>query len=268
MRFLRCALLVVFFAPIAQFASAQQTASSSQRDPQALAVLTQSLNTVGGATAISAIQDFTGTGTITCNWAGEPVPGSVTVRGKGLNEFRMDANVPGGTQSFILNDKAASLIPLNRPKIKLSVYSVMSAGSLSFPAARIANALTDSSISIGYLGSVTWNGSQVYRVHVAPPLDPALSLSAPLPELGEFDLYIDPASFQLLGFAEKVWWGNDLTHSYLHEIIFSNYTITHGLSVPFIITEKFGGQQTWSITLSSLTFNTVFPTLSSRCEPV
>ena len=39
------------------------------KDPQAVALLTQFLNAAGGLSAISSIQDFTGTGTITYNWA-------------------------------------------------------------------------------------------------------------------------------------------------------------------------------------------------------
>jgi hypothetical protein len=233
----------------------QQTPTSVQRDPQALTILNQALSMSGGATAIGGMKDFTGTGNINYFWAGKSVAGSVAVYGKGLDRFRMDADVSGGTQSFIVDGKAGSLTSLYRPKTKLPVYSVMTAGSLTFPAARIANVLNDSSIGVNYLGAINWNGFQVYRVHVIPPLDPALSLTTNLTGLGEFDLYIDPGSYQLLGLAEKVWWGNDLSQSYSHDIIFSNYTTTNGLSVPFVITEKFGGQQTWSMTLSSLTLN-------------
>jgi hypothetical protein len=239
--------------------AAQQAATPSARDPQAVNILAQSLSAVGGQSRVGAIQDFTGTGTITYSWAGEAVPGTVAVYGKGLSEFRMDANVSSGTQNFIVNGQAGSLTLLHSPKTKLPVYGVMTAGSLTFPAARIANVLSDSTISVSYLGRLTWNGSQVYRVHVAPPLDPALNAGTTLSGLGEYDLYVDLATYQLVGFAEKVWWGNNLTQSYSHELIFSNYTATNGLSVPFAITEKFGGQQTWSISLSSLTFNSGHP---------
>jgi hypothetical protein len=259
MRTARLVLFVLAAFSISQFSIAQQTqapASPPQRDPQAIAILTQAVNTAGGTPGITAVQDFTGTGNINYFWAGKSVAGSVAVYGKGLDKFRMDADVSGGTQSFIVDGKAGSLTSLYRPKTKLPVYSVMTAGSLTFPAARIANVLNDSTISVSYLGSINWNGFQVYRVHVTPPLDPALSLTTNLTGLGEFDLYIDPASYQLLGLTEKVWWGNDLNQSYSHEILFSNYTTTNGLLVPFVITEKFGGQQTWSLNLSSLTFNT------------
>lgn len=255
MGFRRASLALSLSLILTASATPQQISTSTQRDPQALAVLTQCLNAIGGAAAVSGIQDFTGTGTITYNWADQAIPGSATVFGKGLNEFRMDTSVSGGTQSFVVNGNAGSLTLLKSPKTKLPFYSIMTSGSLTFPAARIANILSNSTTGVSYLGSLTWNGSQVYRVHVTPSPDPSLSFGATLPGLGEFDLYVDSASYQLVGLAEKVWWGNDLTQSYSHEITFSNYTSTGGLSVPFVITEKFGGQQTWSITLNSLIFN-------------
>jgi hypothetical protein len=250
------ALLLSFLNLPAARQPSTSAPQSPQRDSQAVSILTQSINAIGGQSRVGAIQDFTGTGTIAYNWVGKEVPGSVSVYGKGLEEFRMDAAMFSGTQSLVVNGTAATLVPLGHPKTKLSVYSVMTAGSLTFPATRIASVLSDSSIGVSYLGSVTWNGSQVYLVHVVPPLDPAFSAASTLSGLGEYDLYVDPATYQLAGFAEKVWWGNDLTQSYLHELTFSNYTATNGLSVPFAITEKFGGQHTWSITLRSLTFNT------------
>jgi len=217
--------------------------------------LNQVLAASGGVTALTSIQDFTATGTITYSWAGEAVPGTVTVYGKGVHQFRMDANVSGGTQSLTVNGAAGTFLPLDGRKISLPSTNGMTAGSLTFPAARIVNALSNSSTSLSYLGLVNWNGSQTYQVHVAPPVDPALSMNGKFGTLGSFDLYIDPTSYRVLELAETIWWDGDATKSYLHQLIFSNYTSSNGLSVPFSITEKIGGQQTWSVTLTSSTCN-------------
>src|SRR5487761_474089 len=79
---------------------AQQPTAPAARDPQAVSVLTKCLTASGGAQAISAIQDFTATGNVTYFWAGEQVQGSVTVRGIGAGDFRLDANLPDGTRSW------------------------------------------------------------------------------------------------------------------------------------------------------------------------
>ena len=82
-----------------------------------------------------------------------------------------------------------------------------------------------------------------------------MQLDSRLKGLGEFDLYFDPTSYRLVEVAEIIWWGGDLTQTYSHEILFSNYVSSAGLSVPLGISEKFGGQETWSVTLTSLIFN-------------
>jgi hypothetical protein len=251
--------LVLFVSLLAVVtATAQQPSPSAaqapQRDPQALTILNQALAASGGSTLVASIQDFTATGTIICFWAGEDVPGSVSIYSKGV-EFRMDAHMPAGTQSLIVDGTVGTFQPLNGQKILLPSTNGITAGSLTFPAKRISSALSNASTNLSYLGLVNWNGSQIYRVHVAPLADPALSTNGKFGTLGSFDLYIDTASYRVLELAETIWWDGDVTKSYSHELMFSNYTSTNGLSVPFSITEKFGGQQTWSATLTSITFN-------------
>jgi hypothetical protein len=252
------ATLATFLLSFANLRPPLQASSSPQvvqRDAQALAVLTQCLKAIGGTTAVASVQDFTGTGTITYYWGGQDVPGSVTVYGTNSNQFRLDATLSGGVQSFIVNGNAGTLLPLNGQKLNLSYYSVMTAGTLTFPFPRIATALNDSSTTLNYVGLVARNNSQAYEVHVTPPLDPLLQLDSRLKGLGEFDLYFDPTSYRLVEVAEIIWWGGDLTQTYSHEILFSNYVSSAGLSVPLGISEKFGGQETWSVTLTSLIFN-------------
>jgi hypothetical protein len=262
---MRLARLLLSFVLSALFlipSDAQQSSPPSapsqtaQRDPQALAILSQAVASSGGLTALTAIQDIKGIGTITYYWAGQDVPGSVSLYGKGLNQFRMDATLPDGVRSLIINGPTGALISQDGQRTKLPYYSIMTGGTLAFPLVRIAAALTDSSTSLSYLGPVSWNNSQALKLHVAPSVDPSLRVDSRLKGLGEFDLYLDPTSNQLVEIAERVWWGGDLTQTYSREILFSNYALLSGLSVPLSISEKFGGQQTWSLSLTSVAFNT------------
>ena len=249
---------VIISLPISSSVPAQEPSAAtqaSQRDQGAVSSLQQALNATGGTKQLSAVKDFAGTGTITYHWAGEDVPGSVTVYGKGLGQFRMDANLPGGIQSLIIDGNAGTFSALNGQKMKLNFHSIMTAGALTLPSLRIAAALNDTSTRLNYFGLVVWENSQAIKVHVAPPVDPALTIDSRLKGLGEFDLYFDPTSYRLLELDEGIWWGGDLTQTYTHQILFSNYVSTGGLSVPFSITERFGGQETWSLSLTSVTFN-------------
>ncbi len=150
-------LVVLTLLANGSLAIAQQAIVPGARDPLAVNLLAQSLAAAGGP-AVTAIQDFTGSGNITYNWAGVAVSGSVNVYGKGLEEFRMDSSMPAGNQSLVVNGRDAILTPVYDTHAVSPMHATMTAGSLTFPAIRIAQVLSDSSISASYMGSVTWNG--------------------------------------------------------------------------------------------------------------
>jgi hypothetical protein len=62
------------------------------KDPQAVSVVNQALKVAGGASAISAIKDYTGTGSITYHMA-QDIQGTVTIRGRRLSRLRIDASL-------------------------------------------------------------------------------------------------------------------------------------------------------------------------------
>src|SRR5258708_11564073 len=136
--------LILAFPTLGQ-QSTTPNSQTAQRDPQALTVLTQAVNAIGGARALAAVQDFTASGTITFNWAGEPVEGSLAVQGKGLNQFRMDASLPGGTRCLVINGYAGAITAPSGAKTLLPTSNALTSRSLTFPATRFMSALSDSS---------------------------------------------------------------------------------------------------------------------------
>ncbi len=248
-------VLLSLLATLALAAHGRPNPPVGSKDPSALQILAQYLTASGGLTAITSIQDTTETGTITYYWAGQDAQGSVTLRGKGLNEFRLDASLSDGTRTWALNkDDVGVLIAQDGKRTPIQLYNLMTAGSLTFPAGRVATAVNDPSTSISYLGLVNSDVGQAYQIHVVPPVDP--TLEAAISGVGAFDLYIDPNSYQLLELAETVWSEANANQTFSHEIIFSSYTSVSGLLVPYGISQKIGGQQTWSATINSVVFNT------------
>jgi hypothetical protein len=224
-----------------------------QRDAQALAILTRSLSVAGD---VGAIQDFTGTGTITYSWAGEAVQGSVTVTGKGLSQFRMDSSVGGTPQSLVMSGNGGTSLSRKGEKKSLPYHNHLTATSLVFPQPLIMFVLRDGGTTVIDGGIVAWNGAQVQCVHVVPPMDAVTKARITPAGLGSLDFYFDVNSYHLLGFSEPVLAVHDGRQSYVREILFSHYTATHDFLLPFNITEKINGQQTWSMTLDSVSFNT------------
>src|SRR5437879_4790795 len=141
MALLRPASLLFFTLMITPSLAAQQ---SPRRDPQAVASLTQCLDAAGGAQAIASIQDHTGSGTITYYWAGKEVQGSVTLRGRGPGQFRLDASVPAGVRSWTVSRGSGSIKETDGRLTRIPFHNGVNFGSLSFPLLLAFNALNDS----------------------------------------------------------------------------------------------------------------------------
>jgi len=248
--------LVILFCGLLLVAStyAQGNTPTVTKDPQAVALLSQSLSAAGGSSAINSIQDYTGTGSITYNWASEPVQVPVMVRGMGASNFRLDASLSNGTRTWAVSGYAAILITPDGNRTSLGSYNLMTAGSMTVPYIRIAAILGDMTTSISYVGPATFNGGQAIQVHFVPN-NPNFAGISSLAALGTFDLYIDPTSSLVIGLTETGHSDNNFTITYTHEIDFSNYQQSGNIAAPYTITEKIGGQTTWSIVLSSISFN-------------
>jgi len=241
-------------------ATAQTTAPTSghaTKDPQAVTILNASLNASGGLAAISSIQDFTETGNITYYWAGEQVQGSVTVRGMGVNNFRVDSSLSSGTRTWAVSGYGGVLITPDGQRHGSAFYNLMTAGSMTLPQIRVAAAVSDTSTAISYAGLVTVHGQQVYQIHFSPSVSvpvPANTISS-LSNLGSFDVYIDPTTSLIVRLTETVRSESDIRVTYEHEIEFTNYQPAGTVTAPLTITEKIAGQETWSMALSEMTFN-------------
>ena len=240
---------------MAASAFARQVSQGVTRDPQAVAILNQSVAAAGGLPAISSIEDFTGIGTITYYWADQQVQCPVTVRGLGVSDFRLDASLPAGTRTWAASGYSGVLIGTDGAQHSSPFYNLTTAGSLTLPYTRIAAILSDSSTSISYVGLVTVSGQQLQQVHFALAVDPKIASSVPLSGLGTFDMYFDSTSFLVTKLTETVWSETDFTTTLPHEIDFTNYQSAGGIQAPLTVTEIVNGQTTWAVTLSSLTYN-------------
>lgn len=249
-------LIPLLFAALSTLAQQPSTTSNPiSKDPQAIAILNQSLSAVGGLTAISGIQDYTGTGNITYYWAGQEVQGSVTVRGMGTSNFRLDAVLPDGTRTWAASGYVGVLIHQDGTRKQTAFYNLMTAGSMTLPFIRIAAALNDPSTGMSLVGASAAAGAQIYQVHIIPPVINSAFTGNSMPGLGSFDVFIDPASLLPTKLSEQARSELNPTITVLHEIEFQNFQITGNLKVPMTINEKINGQLVSTITLTSVSFN-------------
>jgi hypothetical protein len=256
---LRGMLLFSLSFVVAVSCYAQQTPTTSTlpiRDSQAIAILTMSLNTMGGLPAVSTVQDFAETGSISYSWAGKDVAGTVALYGKGTDRFRMTSAMPDGNLNIIINANGGESVGEDGIKRPLPFYDTIAAPSLAFPAARVAAALANASTSLSNQGRVTMDDVEVIKIHVAPQISQDVLPTVDFPNLGEYDAYIDPTTNQIVSISDFVHSDRDNTLAYSREVSYGGYNRISGVDVPFTITQRVSGQRIWTIKLNSVAFNT------------
>lgn len=234
--------------------SAAQT-SSDTKDPQAVLVFTSCLNAAGGIQSLAAIQDFTGRGNITYYWAGQQVQGSVIFRGRGSDQFHLDASLPSGTRSWAVGSRSGSLKEVDGTLHKIPLQNALNLGGLSLPYLGIATALSDTSAAISYVGLVEFGGRKVYQVRVRRTFGLHVTDPAYFSTLPSKDYFIDAVTFLVLKTEDMSRSLDPPVQEYPHDVLFSDYRQVGGVVVPFSIAEEVNGQKTWTVQLDSVTFN-------------
>jgi len=248
--------LIVLTSPSFTAQTSTRAEQSFQRDPQALTILSKAVNAAGGLRALSAIQDFTASGTVTYNWGGDPAEGTVEVKGRGLSQFRIDAALSDGAHSWIVTSSSALEKHPDGSTSSMTSPLKMKPASITFPFAELAVALQDTSWSISYVGLVTHGGQQAYDISLQKTFSQSSDPSDSQSRVTKADFFIDPITFSVLSMQDKAYRKDHLPGELLHEIQFSKYQIFNGILVPLSIKELIGGQQTFELQLTQITFNT------------
>jgi len=238
------------------------TVPSAQKDEQAITILNQAVAALGGITSISAIKDYSGTGTMIFHQSQtEQVNGTVTISGLGLGEFRMDSNLPAGTRSYAISqgrshrkreDGTLSHFPPSGPIPSSDAFPYVTPifpSGMGFPNQELLVALNSPQLSVSYMGFVQLDGHSVHEIQVQR-VRPAQGPNDAMAEYNLVDLFVDPSTFQVVMTQDM------LPKHVIHQIRYSTYTSSNGVLVPLSISEEMGGQRTWDITLNQIQFNT------------
>jgi hypothetical protein len=252
MRVLRLLPLVSFLLPAVLFA---QVPSATQ-DPQAVSILNQALSAAGGATAHRAVIDYSGSGTITYH-NNPDVQGTVSVKGTNSVAIRIDATLPTGVRSWAIHEGVAATkdengklsVAANKPNVPssdaLPYQTPLFPGSIGFPFRQLTNILANLNFSLSYQGTTQVDGHTVHDIQAQR----TSSSFDPMAKYHAREFFIDTSTLQIVmtqDFAPQ---------GIVHQIHYSDYTPVSGVLVPFTIAEQFGGEPTWTIQLSQMTFN-------------
>jgi hypothetical protein len=257
MRFERFSLLAFLF--VSALAWAQQPGTSQQattltpapKDPRAVSVLSQALAVAGGTTALAAVMDYTATGTVTYPASQSPaITGTITISGRGLNQYRLDEVLPAGADSQIISGGGIAVKTQAGAVLQVPFPAPVMAGATTLPCLHVAALSSDSNVMLVYKGIVSQGGMSLHdilavRVFPAQPDPPG-----PFLELGNAELFIDASTFQLVTAQDTLRGGA------VRSIQYSNYRVVSGVAVPFVVTEQINSGVTRQIQLNQISFNT------------
>ena len=228
--------------------------NSATKDPRAISVMNACINASGGSQALIGIQDFVASGSTTFNW-NEPTSASSTLKGRIGNQFRFDAALGSGTRSWVVSDGNGGLVDADGSRTAFSRQTGYSLRNLTLPVLDFSVALSDQYAAISYVGLVATDQGPAHQIHIQEvypkSIDPAGLLSEPLSR----DYFIDPHSFLLIETKDNQSSSIGSQQTYVHDLQFSGFESINGLTIPLSVTERVGGQQTWSLRLSVVTFN-------------
>jgi hypothetical protein len=243
------AILILNMPIGAQQTQTATTPPPAPKDSQAVSVVNQALGAAGGVPAITAITDYTGSGNITYHWGVDhDVQGGVTVRAKGLNQFRLDASLPSGVRSEATD--GSTTIKFEDGSIKaLRTQAPLYPARIALPYLQLNAASTSPSFSLSYKGSVNIDGRPAQDIEVQRILPGGPEQNARLSDYLTVDYFIDSSTLQVVMMQDV-----DRQHL-VRQIRYADFRPVNGVLAPFSIAETVRDQKTWQIQLNQISFN-------------
>lgn len=245
-----CAIGLWLFTPNMVMAQ-----SFVQRDQEALTIITQTITAGGGQQVLDSVQDFTETGTVTYNFT-NPVTGSVTVKSRGLHQLKIEADLPTGRRTTIVNGEGGSLKEADGRNWPIYRQNAAGLGSLTLPYLPLIGAEKDASVSIIYGGLITHNGASAYDVRLQRVYTKQQDPSGNRGVREARDFYIDSKTFLVSAVSDRIHFGmGPKDEGVLHEMLYTNYQTENGIATPLTITETIRGVDSFTMNFSQVSFN-------------
>jgi hypothetical protein len=251
--FLLLGLIPLLSAPAVAHAPAD---AAIVRDPRAISILRQCLKAEGGETALTKIQDFRATGSITYFWGGKEVKGTATMQGRGTEEFSVQATLDEGTRSMVIGKAAGTVSESKSQPTAIPYHNTVNLGALSFPVLSLARALNDSSTSITLVGTASVGQRTAYQIRTQRSFNSVGSAgSTTMSYVSIKDYFLDTTSFLPLATRWMAHPPKDYRQEFPQEILFGDFRAVEGMIVPFSVSETLAGQKTWEFQAESFNVN-------------
>jgi len=251
MRVARLILSFVLMLTSSRRLNSQQSTSSPQRDPQALAVLQQAVAAMGGPTAMAQIQSVVAQGSVV------PAPGTSAPSGSFIwedqfttqsHEFKATFQSGSLTQVFVSGHGSPGLVS-NGKITKFAPYVASTTLPFHIPAVVLAGLLANTNCNIAFLGPTTLNGQTAVHIHLHIDTD-LLQLTSSVQ-----DWYFDPNTALPLRVEYRI---PDTHLAFKYATIdadFSDYRAAQGSLIPFHIATSEDGNPRNTFSIASVSIN-------------
>jgi len=254
-------LLAVFTALLFSFpnlTTAQQpsppAAQSTQRDPQAISVMSQ-MEAATGWGSRGLPSDALASGTVTRYRGDVQDTVAVILKAKGSRLYRAEVQDPTGQLITVLNGDGAAVTTPRGTQL-LPVHAALGLKPVVFPFFGGLLSFADSSCTVQYLGTETIGTELAHRIAISSK--PSASAPAALlrARVNPLTVWVSAASFLPLQIQYTRISNDDPAASRPITRTFSDYRVIGGLAFPFHQEEFASSQPLLSLHLASVSLNT------------
>lgn len=243
------AVLFLTFASIST-PNRQQTAGTAPvQDPQAVAVLQQSITALGGAPS-----DSTATGSVTATVGSQSQVGTVQVFTLGTNQSQEVISLPNFSQTTTYS---AWLAAQSNGSATTQASSQLAATSQTalFPTPLLVSALNNPDYSLQFVGVETVAGSAANHIRVWDTFA-SVPYMQNLSTFSTRDVWLGQATGLPLKMTFTQQAASGSAYRTVVELDFSNYRQSGGFTYPFVIQKSVNGTPWLAISIQSAAFNT------------
>lgn len=235
---------------VSLFLAVGAQSQTNDSSAQAKSVLNQLLNASGYSGA--AVSGFTATGTISYPSPLGKQTGSVLIKARGFDQFRMDATMPSGTRTVSLDRNGGRRKAANGRMMELPAHTMLAAINPLVPYMELANALNRSDYSFSFRGSVQEGPKQFHLIRLRRIITKEQDPTGQLEDLTQADYYVDSQTLQIAKIATTVADATNIRERYQQVIELENYVGKAGLNVPTRVRLRLGDSPIWEIEINSL----------------
>ena len=246
---MRVILFLAVFSLLSSQSSPQQTAPPVQRDPQALALLQNSVRAMGA----NVPADSVATGNVVVVAGSLTSSGTVRILTRGIDQTSEQFTLPQSTQTVIYSRGTANTTDGANTQ-SLSLERTASCHSPSFPLPFLAAALANPDEALQYVGQETLGSARVQHLRIWNTFNSMSSLQFLL-DFTVTDIWLDSSS----ALPVKLFYQQRVAQGAVPripvEVAYGDYRNLGGVLYPFQLAVSLNGTAWATITIQSVAFN-------------